>query len=509
MAAELGLDWLGIKQDDQIRALYGGGKVRKLDYLLAAAPFDSAKAWASAGAIGSGHLTALTAAAAAMDRQLHAFVFWEPAIEEVLQNLRFIASGPTQIYDHGSRLTLALRHPEVLIGRYHRGIPVIPPGGSTATGMIGFVRAGVELCAQIDSGLFEEPDRIYVALGSGGTAVGLSLGIALCGSKIAVHAISAVERPFAPTRRMQDLLREVRERLAASGIGLHPLARQLTFPIEMNHRHVGPGYGVVSAESLAACARLQTLGVALEPLYSGKAMAALLADAEAGAVRRPLFWVTPRKAGSLPFAADWQARLPPALRRRLAHPERQGHTRRRVLIAGAGLIAAGGVGLRVSGYPPRPSWSGEVFSEWQAQVLTAAAEALLAPAPGPLSIRAVAENVDRYVATLPSFSRAEIHGLLALLEHGTPVLGGGLRRMTALDTADAEAYLAGLATKGELMAQAYRGIRDLVMLGYYQQPGTWGALGYGGPWVERGPRKPSSYDRLRAPAGAQPKALVS
>ena len=509
IAKELGLEWLGIKLDDGIEALNGGGKVRKLDYLLARPPFKDAEGWVSSGAIGSGHLTALTAAATALGRHLEAYVFWEPLIAEVLENLRFIASGPTSVHDHASRVALALRNPEVLIARRHRGLPVIPPGGSTASGMIGFVRAGAELCDQIDRGELPEPDRIYVALGSGGTAVGLSLGIALCGRQIPVHGVAAVERAFAPMRRTQDLLREVRELLAGHGIGLHPLARQLRFPIKIDHRHVGRGYGIASEASEAACERLRQVHVGMEPLYSGKAMAGLFRDAGRGETKRPLFWLTPRRSGSLPYAEDWQSRLPKALQRRLEHPERQGHTRRQLLVGGAALAVGVGALVRTTGYPERPMWKGTTFSAAQAHVLTCAAEALIGPTPHELQLRAVAENIDRYVATLPAFNRAEIHGLIALVEHGSPMPGGGLRRLTSQPAAERLGYIEGLAEHGVLMEQAYRGLRDLVMLGFYQQPGTWVELGYAGPWVERGPRKPSPYDRYRAAKGAKPKAMVS
>ncbi len=40
-------------------------------------------------------------------------------------------------------------------------------------GTIGYVNAGLELKAQIDEGLLPEPDKIYVPMGTMGTAVGL------------------------------------------------------------------------------------------------------------------------------------------------------------------------------------------------------------------------------------------------------------------------------------------------------------------------------------------------
>ena len=64
LAKHLKLGSLVVKRDDQLDALHGGNKARKLDVLLATPAFKDAPKWASLGAIGSGHLAACTAAAA-------------------------------------------------------------------------------------------------------------------------------------------------------------------------------------------------------------------------------------------------------------------------------------------------------------------------------------------------------------------------------------------------------------------------------------------------------------
>ena len=71
---------------------------------------------------------------------------------------------------------------------------VIAPGGSSALGCIGYVAAGMELAQQIDSGCMAEPDAIYVAIGSGATAVGLSMGMCAAGLQVPVIAVRATDR---------------------------------------------------------------------------------------------------------------------------------------------------------------------------------------------------------------------------------------------------------------------------------------------------------------------------
>jgi D-cysteine desulfhydrase len=100
-----------------------------------------------------------------------------------------------------------------------------------------------------------------------------------------------------------------------------------------------------------------------------------------------------------------------------------------------------------------------------------------------------------------------VHGLFVLVEHATTPLGGRLHRLTALDPASREAFLRSLAARGGLLAQAYRGLRDLCLLGHYQDPSAWKELGYGGPWG-RSPTDATAvaYEELRAPAAAMPRA---
>jgi D-cysteine desulfhydrase len=508
LAEELGLEFLGVKRDDLGEALYGGTKPRKLDYLLAAPPFADAPVWTGVGGIGSGALVALTAAADKLGRRLDAHVFWTALSAGVADNLAFTASGPTTIHFHRSRLSLALGRPELVGLSSTRGLAVVPPGGTSALGMIGLVRAGLEIGAQVRAGQLPAPDRVYVALGSGGTAAGLSVGLPLGGLRAEVAAIAVVERPFSTQARMRALQRAVLAELERAGV-----AAAAPVPIVVDRAHLGRGYAEPTAASLAACERLAAEGIRLEPVYTGKAMAALRADARRLGLRRVLFWQTARR-GPIPHAEDWRDRLPSPLARALADgakPARRG--RRRVLVAVVAAIGAG-VTARLTGYPSLPGWRGEVLAAWEAHVVTAAAEALLAPAASAEEISEVAARADRYLGGMPRAVQREAHAMLALVEHGT-VLGRHAARFTRLGASAREAYLSGFEARGGALAQAYRGLRDLCMLALYQQPSTWEALGYDGPRVplDYDPRGPdrwrwAAYEVLAAPAGALPRGLV-
>lgn len=492
LAAELGLGWLGAKRDDLLPGLVGGTKVRKLDHLLATPPWRDAATWTSVGAIGSGHLVALTAAARVLDRRVHAHLFWTPPTEEARESIAYVACGPTTLSFYKSRMSLALRAPRVVLGAAERG--VVPAGGTTPAGLAGIVRAGLELAAQVAAGVLPSPDRVMVPLGTGGTAAGLALGLALGGLRPVVHAVAVVERAFSGRRRLHRLTAATRAWLAAAGVGLPEPA-----PLHIDRGHLGDGYARETPAARAACARLRAAGLPLEPVYSGKAMAALLGGA-ARAGDRVLVWITPRRDAPLPADPDWIERLPPALRRRLERAERRGPSRRRVILAGtaAALVAAGV--YRTTGYPPLPGWQGHALSPWAAHVLSGAAEVVLPPG---ADARAAAEAADRYLAELPPRLQREARAMFAAIEHGTTPLTLRLRRFTRLEPAERDAFLRTLADRGGLQRQLYRGIRDLCLLGHYQQPATWADLGYGGPLVPR-ERRPTNYDALAAAPGQLP-----
>ncbi|MHB8876282.1 MAG: pyridoxal-phosphate dependent enzyme [Myxococcaceae bacterium] len=322
LSRRLGLGYLGVKRDDECAPLLGGTKPRKLDYLLAASPWADASAWVSMGAIGSGHLVALGGAAKELSRSLHSHLFWEPISAGVLDNLAFTATHSALLRFHRSRATLALRAPGLLLAKRLGGAAVIPPGATCAPAMVGLVRAGLELAAQVKDGELPEPERLYVAYGSGGTVAGLSWGLGLGGVRTVIHAVATVERPFSTRwqlRLNQDAL--------ARHLGRHGLetGQHRPVPVVIDRSQLGRGYGQVTPASLAACELALREGLGFEPVYTGKAFAALLADA-AGHDRAEsvLFWQTNRR-GPLHRPPGWRERLPVSLSTRLTRAMRGLH----------------------------------------------------------------------------------------------------------------------------------------------------------------------------------------
>ena len=489
LAQHLGLGALDVKRDDLLGGLHGGTKVRKLDVLLATPPFQHAPRFASVGAIGSGHLAACTAAAHALGRKLDAHVFFEPLSPGVLENLAFVASGPTTLIDYGSRVELALRRPALLLSLGHGSVPTIPPGATLPAGIAGVARAGFELAEQIRSGVLEKPDVIYCALGTGGTVAGLALGLGLAGLDLEIRAVATVERVLSTTRRVHRLIKEAAQWLALHGVDL---GQHRPAPVKVLHRQLGPGYGVATAQSLAAVELLRSEGIPIEPVYTGKAFAALVADAHSRQLpKRVLFWNTVHR-GPLPHDLHWRTKLPPRLARYLDRSTTRPD--RRALVVGAAGVLGAVTWARLTGYE-QIGWTGDVLAPWEAQVIAAAAPLLSGlRAPDGLT---VAANVDRFLVPTSARMKKEIHQLLALIEHGTP-LGLRLARFTRLRPEAREAFLVSLAARGGLLDQAVRGLRDLILMGTYQDARSWRDLGYAGPQALQAPPQPFSDFRARS-----------
>lgn len=176
--------------------------------------------------------------------------------------------------------------------------------------------------------------------------------------------------------------------------------------------------------------------------------------------------------------------------------------------AGAAIGGAGIVYSRVTGYEELPGWKGKVLSKTEAQILIAACEVVLPEGTSTETQFKVAENVDAYLNTFAEASLGDVHLLFSVVEHLTPI-GLHLSRFTKLNTEGKNDYLSTLDQIGSQLRLVYKGIRDLCLLGYYQQDAAWGKLKYGGPVVKANRKLQLTYAKLIAKAGTLPKSLNS
>ncbi len=285
----LGTGPLYAKRDDLLGDPFGGGKLRKLELALGAARARGCRAVVTFGGVGSNH--ALATALYARRAGLRAILMLvpEPPNERVRHRLLAEQALGAELRHYHS-----LDRAKAAARRLRAGSPGDPPpcviaaGGSSAVGNAGFVSAAFELKDQIARGALPEPDRIYLAAGTGGSAAGLCLGLAAAGLRSRLMAVQV-----APNASLAQIRRQHAELLDALRL-LDPSFPDLPFDpgrIELVRGQLGAGYARPTAQGSGAIELFQQhAGLELDDTYTGKALAALLEHAPRLAHEVVLFW---------------------------------------------------------------------------------------------------------------------------------------------------------------------------------------------------------------------------
>jgi D-cysteine desulfhydrase len=267
-----------VKREDRASPLYGGNKVRKLEYLLATGDGPLM----AFGGLGSHHVLATALHAATIGRECYGALAEQPMIEHTAAVLALNERECAGVV-RWRRPLATLRALGRLASRAASGagggstpLRILFPGGSSPLGTLGWVGGGLELADQIASSACPPPDEIYLAYGSGGTAVGLALGLALAAVRCEVVAVRVATRLTGNERYAGHLARRTFALLA----GLADLGPMPALRLRIEQRFAGAGYGRPTAAAEAAIRRARASSVPLEPTYTGKALAALLAAAQ-------------------------------------------------------------------------------------------------------------------------------------------------------------------------------------------------------------------------------------
>ena len=264
-----------VKHDDRTNSVYGGNKVRKLEYLLHRAEERGAKRVATFGAVGSNHALATAIFAAQSNLGCTCFLAHQKPTPNIPRTLDTHLELGTEVVRYGGSVNRLQTFRRYIQGRRTW---VIPLGGTCWLGAVGFVNAGLELAEQIRAGVMPLPSRIYIANGTMGSAAGLGLGLALAELPTELHAIRVADNRYTRPETLQALAEKTAMLLSRLDASIPTDLAKRTRVVWRDEFFAG-GYAAVDRDTTNAVrSAAENFGITLETTYTGKAMAALLHD---------------------------------------------------------------------------------------------------------------------------------------------------------------------------------------------------------------------------------------
>jgi 1-aminocyclopropane-1-carboxylate deaminase/D-cysteine desulfhydrase-like pyridoxal-dependent ACC family enzyme len=285
---ELGFQGVYIKRDDLTdinsgNAGYGGNKIRKFEFMLADAIAKNRTKLITAGGIGTNHGLAQSVFCDRLTKsgkynlKSVVFCFDQPLTDHCRYNLKLDQYYGTELHYTGGIVKTIFSMLFYYIR--HKGSYVVMPGASTPLGTVGFTNAIFELKQQIDAGKIPEPDYIFVACGSTGTAAGITLGCELAGLKTKIFAVAVSMLLVTNKKAVVSLALKCAKLLKKADPSIPDITKQqLNERLTVLEDFFGGLYGLPTEEGKEAIELIEkTDKIKLDLTYTGKTFSALLA----------------------------------------------------------------------------------------------------------------------------------------------------------------------------------------------------------------------------------------
>jgi 1-aminocyclopropane-1-carboxylate deaminase/D-cysteine desulfhydrase-like pyridoxal-dependent ACC family enzyme len=310
-----------VKRDDLSSPVYGGNKVRKLEFLVADAQRKGARSLITFGGIGSNHLLATSIHGGRLGFHTTGCVVKQPLTAHVKENLLLNLHYGTELVYSPSEPAL----PAVALGTFLRKWAedkeqpyVITIGGSSVLGTVGYVSAAFELKRQLTELDLPEPDVIFAPLGSSGTASGLILGCRAAGLRTRIVPVCVSNQMYNNKYTATLLCRGVNSLLRRHAPEF-PDCDIRPGDVHVVYDQLGPAYGALTPQCVEAVkAARAALGLKLEGVYTGKTFAGMMDYCRRNDVSKKtvLFWFTYNSVDLSRFAEQENpGKLPSEIRR--------------------------------------------------------------------------------------------------------------------------------------------------------------------------------------------------
>lgn len=280
LSQSLGGPRIFFKRDDMTGFGFGGNKVRGLEFYIADALAKNADVVVTGAGPQSNHVRATSTAArvagldvvAVMHDSRPAETQGNLLLDDLLGvDVRFTndpnrALVDTKIEQVAAQLRDAGRRPYV-----------IPRGGASALGALGYVEFVRELDTQLKA-MGVQPTQLALATGACGTQAGLIAGTKIHGASYRIFGVT-VSRPVSEcVERIARITGEA-ARLAGHEIEVKPE------DVIVRDGFIGRGYGIPTPEGAEAIRLVaRTEGIFFDPTYTGKGMAGLIAEIQSGRI---------------------------------------------------------------------------------------------------------------------------------------------------------------------------------------------------------------------------------
>ncbi len=302
ISKDLGVN-LYIKRDDfSGRNLFGGNKIRKLEYLLGAAKKDGCDYVFTYGATQSNHAmqTAAACRAIGLNPVLYLVAIVPVKDEDIRSNLLLdqifdaevhivpVLEGETEEQAEERSFEMAKERQRELIAQGHKCFDV-PMGGASFTGSTAFLEGYLELTNQLRACNLTA-DYLFHATGTGGTLAGLIAGKKVLASDTDIVSINVSFKDEEYLKKVAKLANE-----ALSGLGYEIRIDGFT-DLHTDLNYYAPGYEIPNEASTSAIRYLARMeGLLVDPVYTGKAFAGMLDYIRSGKVKpgsTVVFWHT-------------------------------------------------------------------------------------------------------------------------------------------------------------------------------------------------------------------------
>lgn len=269
---------LWMKRDDLTGCTLSGNKVRKLEFITAHAIDEGCDTLITCGGLQSNHCRATAFAGAQLGLSVHLLLRGdEPAERDGNLLLDHLAGATVNCYpkqQYVAEIDGLFQHWQQHYASLGRKALIVPTGGSDGVGAWGYILACEELRADFGASGIERA-HIVTATGSGGTQCGLTLGAALHDLPATVWGVNVCDDEKYFLDKVAADTADWRQR--------YPGVPEADSQTRVIDGYVGQGYGVASPQVFALIAELAAMeGVVLDPVYTGKAFAGMLAEIACG-----------------------------------------------------------------------------------------------------------------------------------------------------------------------------------------------------------------------------------